>query len=589
MLAILTSNPSNDPWQMLWPLRFLQASISSVLLGLVLWAVLRAAARRWPVLASQRAVWLAAQLTTTTIFALTLAPQSARLGILPALSIAPAPPAPTPKQAAAAIESMTTAPTRPLSADATTATTHALTAMTAPVSEAPVVPPAMRAGVRLDAASFDAPQTLPSPTQPVPKGSAWIACLPVLWMLAYGAGLAYAVLRLLRARRLWRGLAALSTELAPADLRNHSAFTAQQLAQITTQKLAVLETEAAISPMLIGAWQPRLLLPRHLRHFGAAQQQLIIEHELTHLRRRDPLQLALTCVLRTLFWFNPALHWFDRQLVWAQELSCDQLVLAGRPQHQRQNYAAALLRQLSAQATAPTAGMPAGGVAFGGIDGSSVAARVRQMRQTEMPSLTRAASCMLAVSMAALTAAAALLQPAFAVTAPAPTFAPPAAAAQASGMTLAPTVAETWRYPLDHVRITGFYAVERTGFPIHHGIDFAATQGMPVHAVASGTVIAAGPFAEHEGRYGTVVLLEHRGQPRSLYSHLGSTAVKVGDTVRAGQLIGYVGATGIATGPHLHFEARNGDQQIDPQLMLAGLDQLATPHALRVRQQQLGH
>ena len=547
----------------IWPLRFLQASVSCVLLGLIMWAALRAAVRRWPMLASQRAVWMAAQLTIAAVFALTLAPQSARLGMLPAIS--------TSVVAASTASEKAIAPAQ--MPDSKAAATAVSSADTSPVN----------------APSSGPSEFPPQPTASVAKGYTWLASASLLWMAVYGAGLAHAVLRLLRARKLWRGLLTVATQLTPAQLRDHGAFTPQHLAQIAILKLTVLETDAALSPMLVGAWQARLLLPYHLRHFSSTQQQLIVEHELTHLRRRDPLHLALTCALRTVLWFNPALHWFDRQLAWAQELSCDQLVLAGRPQQQRQNYAAALLRQLSAQSTMPAPAMPSAGVAFGGIDGSIVAARVRQMRQTATPSLSHAAAGMLAASMAALVAAAALLQPAFAVTDPAPTFAPPATVTAASGLIPAATAAETWRYPLDHVRITGFYAVDRAGFPKHHGIDFAATKGMSVHAVASGTVIAAGPFAEHQGRYGTVVLLEHRGQPRSLYAHLSSTAVKAGDTVRAGQLIGYVGATGMGTGPHLHFEARNGDQQIDPQLMLAGLDQMATPHALRVRRQQLGH
>jgi len=556
----------------IWPLRFLQASVSCVLLGLIMWAALRAAVRRWPMLASQRAVWMAAQLTIAAVFALTLAPQSARLGMLPAIS--------TSVVAASTASEKAIAPAQ--MADSKAAATAVSSADTSPVN----------------APSSGPSEFPPQPTASVAKGYTWLASASLLWMAVYGAGLAHAVLRLLRARKLWRGLLTVATQLTPAQLRDHGAFTPQHLAQIATLKLTVLETDAALSPMLVGAWQARLLLPYHLRHFSSTQQQLIVEHELTHLRRRDPLHLALTCALRTALWFNPALHWFDRQLAWAQELSCDQLVLAGRPQQQRQNYAAALLRQLSAQSTMPAPAMPSAGVAFGGIDGSIVAARVRQMRQTAMPSLSHAAAGALAVAMAALLTAAALLQPAFAISDPAPAKATTphlstTAISPSASTTTSAAPAEPWRYPLDHVRITGFYAVHRGTLPTHHGIDFAAATGTPVHAVADGTVLAAGPFAEHEGRYGTVVLIAHGGQPSSLYAHLDTTAVKVGDIVKAGQLIGSVGGTGFATGPHLHFEARQSDRQvdpqIDPQLMLAGLDQLATPHALRVRRQQLGH
>jgi murein DD-endopeptidase MepM/ murein hydrolase activator NlpD len=109
-----------------------------------------------------------------------------------------------------------------------------------------------------------------------------------------------------------------------------------------------------------------------------------------------------------------------------------------------------------------------------------------------------------------------------------------------------------------------------------------------VHAAASGTVISAGPLAEHEGRYGIAVIIDHGGQ-RSLYAHLSSVAVQPGAQVAAGQLIGASGGSGFATGPHLHFEVRLQNQPVDPATMLAGLDAHATPRALRVRRQQRGY
>jgi hypothetical protein len=89
----------------------------------------------------------------------------------------------------------------------------------------------------------------------------------------------------------------------------------------------------------------------------------------------------------------------------------------------------------------------------------------------------------------------------------------------------------------------------------HKGIDFAAKTGTPVNATASGTVIAAGPIAENNGRYGNTVIIDHGGR-QSLYAHLSSVNVKPGQQVQAGQRIGAAGATGFATGPHLHLEVR---------------------------------
>eukprot|EP01034_Spumella_vulgaris_P027802 gene27802-34578_t len=94
---------------------------------------------------------------------------------------------------------------------------------------------------------------------------------------------------------------------------------------------AIIEVDAPISPMLFGLLKPRLLLPRHLRSFDATQQQLIVEHELTHWRRRDLQWMSVGIVLQTLLWFNPFMRLLRSGLSWAQELGCDRDVLRGRP------------------------------------------------------------------------------------------------------------------------------------------------------------------------------------------------------------------------------------------------------------------
>jgi len=91
---------------------------------------------------------------------------------------------------------------------------------------------------------------------------------------------------------------------------------------------------------------------------------------------------------------------------------------------------------------------------------------------------------------------------------------------------------------------------------LHTGIDIGAPSGASVVAAAGGTVTHAGWL----GAYGNAILIEHGGNITTLYGHLSSISVKVGDTVEKGDKIGKVGSTGLSTGPHLHFEVRvNGD------------------------------
>ncbi len=95
----------------------------------------------------------------------------------------------------------------------------------------------------------------------------------------------------------------------------------------------------------------------------------------------------------------------------------------------------------------------------------------------------------------------------------------------------------------------------------HNGIDYGAPTGTPVRTVGDGIV----EFAGRQNGYGNVIEVRHRGNQSTLYAHLSRIDVKAGQHVTQGETIGAVGATGWATGPHLHFEFRMGDVLQDPQ------------------------
>ncbi|HSF82298.1 MAG TPA: peptidoglycan DD-metalloendopeptidase family protein [Anaerolineales bacterium] len=119
----------------------------------------------------------------------------------------------------------------------------------------------------------------------------------------------------------------------------------------------------------------------------------------------------------------------------------------------------------------------------------------------------------------------------------------------------------------------------------HHGVEFLNSMGTPVLAAADGVVVIAGDdldtiYGLYRNFYGSFVVLEHQlpalSQPvYTLYAHLSQFFVKKGDTVEAGQKIGEVGSTGAATGSHLHFEVRYGENNYfaarNPELWLAAL------------------
>jgi murein DD-endopeptidase MepM/ murein hydrolase activator NlpD len=123
------------------------------------------------------------------------------------------------------------------------------------------------------------------------------------------------------------------------------------------------------------------------------------------------------------------------------------------------------------------------------------------------------------------------------------------------------------RYPLQFTRISSVFTDARM-HPIlqrvrpHHGVDFAAPLGTPVRAVAGGKAIYTG----WNGSFGNLVRIDHPGPYDSLYAHLQRVAkgLKIGVAVKRGQVIGYVGATGLATGPHLHFALFRDGKYINP-------------------------
>jgi hypothetical protein len=148
-----------------------------------------------------------------------------------------------------------------------------------------------------------------------------------------------------------------------------------------------------------------------------------------------------------------------------------------------------------------------------------------------------------------------------------------AAAVGAVGFTATPAMADvTWRYPFDRrYPVSDGYGPREVpvegGSSNHQGIDFIASEGVPIHAVGAGQVVTAGPLAGWG--FGKLTRIQHDGY-MSWYGHQSSIAVKVGQTVTAGQYIGKVGSTGVSSGDHLHLGISTGTSSsfIDPTFIL---------------------
>ncbi len=123
------------------------------------------------------------------------------------------------------------------------------------------------------------------------------------------------------------------------------------------------------------------------------------------------------------------------------------------------------------------------------------------------------------------------------------------------------------RWPVEGPIIAPFgVRWEADGPTIHKGVDIVVPTGTPVYAMSSGNVSFAGTMTD----FGLVVLLDHRDGISTLYAHLSEILVVRGQAVTRDESLGLSGASGNATGPHLHFEIRGRGHQLDPVAMLGG-------------------
>lgn len=126
--------------------------------------------------------------------------------------------------------------------------------------------------------------------------------------------------------------------------------------------------------------------------------------------------------------------------------------------------------------------------------------------------------------------------------------------------------------PLDFFRITSRYTNARfhpilKRYRAHHGVDYAAPTGTPVKSIGAGTVVAKG----YQGGGGNFLKIQHNSVYTTTYMHLSrfEKGIQAGSTVQQGQVVGYVGSTGLSTGPHLDFRVHKNGQPINPLQMEA--------------------
>ena len=318
------------------------------------------------------------------------------------------------------------------------------------------------------------------------------------------------------------------------------------------------------APFTLGILRPRVYLPDDLQ--GTARQAVLL-HEQTHIRRRDPLTKPLFYAVACLHWFNP-LAWlafctFERDM----EAACDEAAVRGRPLPERNAYCESLLHFAVQGRSIP------GSLAFGQ---GSVKERIVHLLHYRRLGAGALAVCAAVVG---LSVTACMVRP---QVEDAPVTAAPPATAETAEPTPAPTsmpavaaaalptlddAANSPRFicPVKYKYISRF-ATEYS----HRGDDLCAAEGTEIYAAADGVVLAA---QEHYS-WGNFVEIDHGTDADglrwvTLYAHMKSCAVVPGQTVTAGQVIGYVGSTGYVTGNACHFEMHVNGTLVEPRYFTA--------------------
>lgn len=319
------------------------------------------------------------------------------------------------------------------------------------------------------------------------------------------------------------------------------------------------------APFTLGILRPRVYLPDDLQ--GTARRAVLL-HEQTHIRRRDPLTKPLFYAVACLHWFNP-LAWlafctFERDM----EAACDEAAVRGRPLLERNAYCESLLHFAVQGRSIP------GSLAFGQ---GSVKERIVHLLHYRRLGAGALAVCAAVVG---LSVTACMVRPQV-EDAPA-TAAPPATAETAEptpapAPTSVPAVAAAALPTLDNAANSPRFIcpvkykyISRFATNGHRGDDLCAAEGTEIYAAADGVVLAA---QEHYS-WGNFVEIDHGADANglrwsTLYAHMQSCAVQVGQTVTAGQVIGYVGSTGNATGNACHFEMQVNGTLVEPRYFTA--------------------
>lgn len=394
-----------------------------------------------------------------------------------------------------------------------------------------------------------------------------LSLLPGLLVILWGT-----VAAALALRAVWRYvrcLRALERESRPAGERAQAVYEDACRMLGVTRPPRLLVCPGLRSPMQAGLIRPMVLLPDE--NSGEEVLRAALLHELTHYRRLDLCYKWLAEAAVCVHWFNPLVYVLRRELSRECELSCDESVLGRLDESGRRVYGASLLA-LARPVSGPTKNNMTLAMSR---DGEQLKERLYAIMKFESKGKLTVA---VAVSVAAALCLCGVLAGAYAadLTGQAEeskqpellVISEPLATGEQTG-----AAGEELTSPLDGDTLTVTMPFGTRVHPVtgettsHDGLDIQAESGAAVYAPRSGQVLETA-FNQEYGNY--VVIGWDGGEV--LFAHMSACAVAEGDQVTQGQNVGYVGQTGMATGPHLHVEMRLDGELTDPETCFTGVN-----------------
>jgi hypothetical protein len=334
---------------------------------------------------------------------------------------------------------------------------------------------------------------------------------------------------------------------------------------------------ATVSPITLGLFSPVILIPEPLlEKEHDSDLESVIAHELAHVKRWDDLWIKLQNLIQIVYFFNPVVWMAGNRLHTARECACDRLVLSQK-HIDRTRYARGLINILKMQPFGPDCVALIPSFSNGR---NSLLTRLQNMKGEHDMRITQkiGAACLLAGLAVFILPMAASSLPEKHQTenqAKPVEFTGDSIVVNKCGDHTTTTIFKTATpsirliMPVKGGEISSGFGLRKhpiTGQDdFHNAIDIRQKKGTPVYAAADGKVLTVKARDFNSKGVGRFIVVQHDNGFQTTYTQLDSILVEEGAQIRQGQEIGLLGDSGLATGPHLHFEVRLNGESVDPE------------------------